>query len=201
MRFLALVFAAVALCLPPVASANGDPASDYLLAQDIFFPFGPTVDSGAAKRLQETINAGKKAGFTIRVALILAPSDLGTAFSLFNKPQQYAEFLGSELTFAYRERLLVVMPKGYGYSVNAEPRPETARALEGVSPPGADATKETESAATAIHALARAEGKTIVLPKGSGSRDRLIIAAAALAALAVAAGILLFRRGRRTLPA
>lgn len=186
--------------MPPVAQANGDPASDYLLGQDVFFPFGPSIDPAAAKRLQDTIDAAKKQDFTIRVALILAPSDLGTAFSLFRKPQRYAEFLGSEITFAYRDRLLVVMPNGFGYSVNAKPKPATARALQRVAPPGADATRETEAAVSAIHALAGAEGKTIALPKGSANRDRLIIAAAALAGLALVAGVVLFRRSRRTLP-
>ena len=196
-----MIAVAVALCLPPLAKANGDPASDYLLGQDIFFPFGPNVDSAAAKRLQDTINAGKKEGFRIRVALILSPSDLGTAFSLFKKPQRYSEFLGSELSFAYSDRLLVVMPNGFGYSVNGTPKPAIGRALGRVTPPGADATKETEAAVTAIHALAGAEGKRIVVPKGSGNRDRLVIAAAALAGLALIAGVVLFRRGRRTLPA
>jgi hypothetical protein len=199
-RLAVLIAVAVALSLPSLAHANGDPASDYLLGQDVFFPFGPNIDPGAAKRLQDTIDAGKKEGFRIRVALILSPSDLGTAFSLFKKPQRYSEFLGSELTFAYRDRLLVVMPNGFGYSVNGKPMPATARALKSVTPPGADATKETEAAVTAIHALAGAEGKRIVLPKGSGNRDRLIIAAAALAGLSVVAGVVLFRRSRRTLP-
>ena len=200
MRFPVLIGVVVALCLPPFAHANGDPASDYLLGQDIFCPFGPTVDSGAAQRLQQTIDAGKKVGFRIRVALILAPTDLGTAFSLFRKPQRYAEFLGFELTFAYRDRLLVVMPNGFGYSVNGKPVPATAKALERVPPPGADATNETTAAVTAINALAATEGKRIVLPKSSGNRDRLIIAAGALAVVAALAGLVLFRRSRRTLP-
>ena len=199
MRWTVVVLVAAALCAPGVASANGDPASDYLLVRDVFFPFDAKIDSKAAERLQKTIDAGKKVDFRIRVAAILRPADLGTAFSLFRKPQQYAQFLGKELSFVYRDRLLVVMPNGYGYAVNGEPMPATARALQRLAPPGADATTETTSATAAIRALAAAEGKRIVLPKGSGNRDRLIIAAAALAALALVAGLVVWRRGRRTL--
>ena len=47
--------------------------------------------------------------------------DLGTAFSLYNKPQRTPQFLGLELSFQYRDRLLVVMPNGYGYSIDGKP--------------------------------------------------------------------------------
>ena len=35
--------------------------------------------------------------------------------SLFGKPQLYAKFLGTEISFQYTNRLLVVMPNGFGF--------------------------------------------------------------------------------------
>jgi hypothetical protein len=187
------------LCLPGTAAANGDPASDYLLAQSIFLPFGAKIDSSAEKRLQDLIRAADKSGFKIKAALILAPQDLGTAFSLFNKPQRYAEFLGLELSFVYRGRLLVVMPKGFGYTIGGDPDKKAARVLARVATPGADATKEAEAAVTAIQRLAGAAGHRVAAPKGdSAGRDRITIAAAATAGIALIAGIVLYRRQRRT---
>jgi hypothetical protein len=47
------------------------------------------------------------------VALIASPLDLRVIPSLYGKPQQYADFLDQEISFAGKQRLLVVMPDGY----------------------------------------------------------------------------------------
>ena len=49
-----------------------------------------------------------------KVALVASPVDLGSVSVLFNMPEQYAKFLGAELIGLYKERLLVVMPAGFG---------------------------------------------------------------------------------------
>lgn len=195
------VVAAAAICLsvPALARANGDPASDYLLTQNAYLPYNTKLDRNAAKRLNTLLADADKAGFRIRVAVILSPSDLGTAFSLFGKPQKYAQFLGLELAFVYRDRLVVVMPTGYGYTVKGEPRPQSAAALKKLPPPGRDATKEVEGAIVAVRRLAAASGHELAAPKGgvsssSASRDRLVIAAAATAGIAAVAGFVLYRR-------
>jgi hypothetical protein len=189
------------LCLPSVARANGDPASDYLLTQSVFLPFTTKIDRTEVKRLDALLREAKQKGFQIRVAAILSPSDLGTAFSLFRKPEKYAQFLGLELSFVYRGRLLVVMPNGYGYSVNGDLDPKATAVLKKLSPPGRDATKEVQGAIVAVQRLAGAEGHRLVVPKvgGSTGRDRLTIAAAATAGIALIAAIVLYRR--RTVPA
>jgi hypothetical protein len=194
----ALVIAVASLCLPNAVSAHGDPASDFLLAQNVFLPFDAKVDAGAAKRLDETLAAADEAGFEIKTAVILGPGDLGTAFSLIHKPQRYAEFLGRELAPAYGHRLLVVMPNGFGYSVKGNPDPKAARILETIPPPGADVTKEVQAATLAVRRLAAAEGHRLVVSSGGGSqaRDRLTIAAAATLAIAAFAGFVLYRRRR-----
>lgn len=189
----------VCLGAPAAVRANGDPASDYLLAQNVFLPFTAKIDNNEVQRLNALLREAHKAGFTIRVAVILNPSDLGTAFSLFGKPQKYAEFLGLELSFVYRDRLLVVMPNGYGYGVNGKPDPKASAVLRKVPPAGRDATKEVEAAIVAVQRLAAAEGHKLSVPKGGGSasRDRLTIAAAVTAGIALFAAFVLYRRRRR----
>lgn len=192
-----LAAAAICLCVPALARANGDPASDYLLTQKAYLPYTTKLDPGAAKRLNTLLSDADKDGFPIRVAVILSPADLGTAFSLFGKPQKYAQFLGLELAFVYRERLVVVMPTGYGYAVKGDPRPQAAAVLKKLPAPGRDATKEVEGAIVAVQQLAAASGHKLVAPKGSGSsasRDRLVIAAGATAGIAAVAALVLYRR-------
>jgi hypothetical protein len=198
-RAAALAAVGVFLALPAAARANGDPASDYLLVRNTFLPFTTGIDKDAVDRLEKTIQAADKAGYKIKAAMILAPSDLGTAFSLFRQPQRYAQFLGLELGFVYRGRLLVVMPNGYGYAVNGKPDPKSSRVLKGVPPSGADATKEVEAATLAIRRLTAANGHRLEISSGGGSntRDRITIAAAATAGIAVIAAIALYRRQRK----
>jgi hypothetical protein len=198
-RRAALLVAAAALSFPAAAYANGDPASDYLLGQSVFLPFNAKIDSGVVERLSAVIREADKAGFKIKVAVIGTPYDLGTAFSLYRKPQRYAEFLGLELSFVYHDRLLVVMPNGFGYSLRGEPAPRFSRVLKSLPEPGRDATKETKAATAAVRRLVASAGHTIVLPKGgsSGTRDRLTIAAAVTAGIALIAALILFRRQRQ----
>jgi hypothetical protein len=100
----------------------------------------------------------------------------------------------------YRGRLLVVMPSGYGYAVKGDPDPKASSVLTKLSPPGRDATKEVDAAIVAVQKLAAAEGRHLAVPKvsgGSSSRDRLTIAAAATAGIALIAAIVLYRRRDR----
>lgn len=196
-RFAVVLAAAICLCAPALARANGDPASDYLLTQKAYLPFTTKLDQSASKRLNALLTDANKEGFPIRVAVILSPADLGTAFGLFGKPQKYAQFLGLELAFVYRDRLLVVMPSGYGYAVKGDPRPQADVVLKKLPAPGRDPTKEVEGAIVAVRRLAAASGHKLVAPKGGGtsaSRDRLVIAAAATAGIAAVAGLVLYRR-------
>jgi hypothetical protein len=169
--------------------------------QKLFLPFNARVDNSKVKQLNAVLDAAQRDNFPIRVAVILSPPDLGTAFSLFRKPQHYAEFLGLELAFVYRGRLLVVMPNGYGYSVKGNPDPKTSTLLKPLPPPGRDATKEVEGAEAAIRKLASASGHRLVVEKaggGSTTRDRITIAAAATAGIALFAAVVLYRRQRRS---
>jgi hypothetical protein len=192
------------LCVPAAARANGDPASDYLLVQSIFLPFNAKMDPEVRSRLAEVMREADEAGFRIKVAVIASRYDLGTAFSLYNKPQRYSEFLGLELSFQYRDRLLVVMPNGFGVSISGKPDPGGANALKAMAAPGTGVTKEVEAATAAVRRLAAAYGHVLTASGGGGGgssgRDRITIAAGATALVALLAAIVLFQRGRTRTP-
>jgi hypothetical protein len=200
-RLAVLVAALICLCAPAAVRANGDPASDYLLTQSVFLPFTTKIDRNQVQGLGGLLREAGKQHFRIRVALILSPSDLGTAFSLFGKPEKYAQFLGLELSFVYRDRLLVVMPNGFGFSVNGNRDPKASAVLKNLPPPGRDATKEVQAAIVAVQRLAAAAGHHLAAPKaggGSTGRDRITIAAAAAAGIALIAAFVLYRRRERS---
>jgi hypothetical protein len=193
----------LALVAPGVARANGDPASDYLLVQSVFLPFNAKVDPQAAKELADTIRAADEKGFKIKVAVIGSRYDLGTAFSLYNKAQRYSQFLGLELSFQYRDHLLVVMPNGFGSSIDGKPDKAGMRVVKGLPGPGKDVTKQVQAATAAIRKLSAAAGHP--LPAGGASapsktRDRITIAAGAVALAAVLAAIVFWRRERKPAP-
>ena len=196
---IALVAALALLAAPSLAHANGDPASDYLLVQNVFLPFNAKVDAGVSKRLSAVIRASDGAGVKVRVALIGTRYDLGTAYSLYDKPQRYSEFLGLELSFVYRGHLIVVMPGGFGSSIAGKPDRPGIRALSQLPAPGKDATKQAQAATTAVLRLASAYGHA--LPSGgvgtaSQTRDRLKIAAGVTVLVVLLAGIVFYRRER-----
>lgn len=198
-RRAALLAALLLLCTPAVARANGDPASDYLLVQSVFLPFSAKVDPGATADLSDTIREADKVGFRIKVAVIGTRYDLGTAFSLYNKAQKYSEFLGLELSFQYRDHLLVVMPEGFGSSIDGKPDPRGIKVVRRLPAPGTDTTKQVEAATEAVRRLAAASGHVLAKGSsggGSATRDRITIAAAVTALIALLAAIVLFRRGR-----
>ena len=186
------------LSLLPGARAHGDPVSEVLIAQGVFLPFQASVDSAATRRLYAVVRDADGAGFQIKAAVIAEPADLGPRFGLYGDPQGCAEFLAADLS----ARVLVVMPNGLGYAVNGKPAPRFSRALKGLAGPGRDVTKQAQAATVAIRRLALAGGHTIVVSKsgGSNARDRITIAAAAVAGVALIAGLLLFRRQRRARP-
>jgi hypothetical protein len=197
-RRAAVVAALLLLVAPAVARANGDPASDYLLVQRVFLPFNAKVDPKTAKQLADTISAADMAGYKIKVAAIGSRYDLGTAFSLYNKAQKYSEFLGLELSFQYRDHLLVIMPNGYGSSIDGKPDAKGIAVVGKLPPPGKDATKQVEAATAAIRKLAAASGHTLKVSDSGSSktRDRVTIAAGAVALAALLAAIVFWRRER-----
>lgn len=152
----ALVVAALA-GLAGTARADGDPASDVLYFQDVYLPYAKP-SAGAAAKLATTVAAANRAGFRIKVAVIQAEQDLGSVPSLFNRQDLYARFLGAELKTFYAQRLLVVMPAGFGvYNAGKGVDAERA-ALAGiaVASPGPD--DMTAAAVAAVEKLRKTVG-------------------------------------------
>jgi len=183
----AVLLALAALALPGGAEANGDPASDVLLTAQVFLPFEAPISDSAATELKQTVAAANQKGYTIRVAVIAFTGDLGTAVSLWRRPQDYSKFLGSEIAFVYKNRLLIAMPSGFGFYNGRKPVAKELRVLARVKP-GKTPTPLAESAAEAVRALAASAAVTVPKPSGGGSsatRDRVILGAAVLAFLLV----------------
>jgi hypothetical protein len=147
---LALLLLAV-LCAP-TARADGDPASDYLISQNIFV--GVELPHGAALgALNGAVAAAYAHGYRIRVAVVATRTDLGSIPSLFGRPSDYAKFLGTEIGGFYIGPLLIVMPAGFGvYDGGRSVAAETA-VLAGRPSPGTSRDELTRAAAAAVDSM------------------------------------------------
>jgi hypothetical protein len=196
---VALVGVVVALVVVPGAQANGDPASHFLLAQDVFFPFEQKLSDSVKSDLVTVVQSANGAGYPVKAAIINTPSDLGLIAELFGKPQEYAEFLGSELGFLYRGHLLIAMPDGLGLSHRGG-KPDPQRTLVGgmTVPEGADGTGE--AAIRAVARVATAAGRPVAVPDGSGGGVPvvLVVVGVLTVLVVVAAGALVVVARRRT---
>ena len=166
---LAVALAVLAICAPgalsPAARADGDPGSDVLVYQNLFVAGDSNISIAQQVELGDLLTSASRSGFTIRVAVITTPADLGAITQLWGKPASYASFLGIELSLAYSQRLLVVMPAGFGFSWQGH---STAAAYQvlgkiAVKPGG---TGLATSAETAVRALASASGVRLAAPAG-----------------------------------
>ena len=163
--WLAIVATTVA---PTTALADGDPASDELIGANVFYPFSPPVAAGLQKTLNSETAAATHVHFPIKVALIASPADLGAIPSLFAKPQQYADFLDQEISFAGTTTLLlVVMPNGYGVQGLNDPATAVVTTLK--PPAGSRSDDLARAAIAAVTKLAAAAGHPI--STGSGGSD------------------------------
>jgi hypothetical protein len=204
-RCLLPALVAAALVGAPAAHADGDPASDYLLGRATFVPPDIGVPPAYAEQLVATVRDAKARGFTIRVALIGSRYDMGAVTILYEKPKRYARFLGQELVFLYKQRLLVVMPNGLAVSIRGKPAPREQAVVDRIPPPGTNGAALATAGTKAVVRLAAAAG--IVVPEAplaaagrgtasSATRDRITITVAAAAVALLAALVVLYRRRR-----
>jgi hypothetical protein len=210
---LALVAAiAAGSTRPPAALADGDPASDVLVYQPVFFPYSP-APAALKRQLDGLVRSANQQGYRIRVAVIQSRRDLGSVPFLLGKPPSvYARFLGSELSSVWRQRVLVVMPSGYGLAQgahlvkrrgverieeNARTGPDVA-ALRRLPPPaGTTSADVVKAAARAVRALAARHDITLVVgspdsARGGGSNRDTSLAAAVAAVVGLTVGLLWF---------
>ena len=160
---IAVVVMAVAGLISGAARADGDPASDVLYFQDVFLPYAAPSTSVAAQ-LTSTVAGANKGGFRIKVAVIGNAQDLGSVPSLFGQPSVYAHFLGVELQQFYTQRLLIVMPAGFGIYNNGRPTTKESAALATIKLTSTNSDGLTQAATAAVQKLE----KTIGASKGSG---------------------------------
>ncbi len=188
-----------ALALPAAAWGDGDPASDVLLGENVFYPFMPAVSASLQSRLNAEIAAAGRAHLPLKIALIASPVDLGAIPELFGKPQQYADFLDQEISLGGgKQPLLVVMREGLG--VSGLDRAATAAAATLHKPLGAASDDLARAAILAVPKLAAAAGHPIAgastAPASGGSSNVLALTELAAVAIIAAGGILAVRSRR-----
>jgi hypothetical protein len=219
LRPLARTLLAISLAATVSAAAadpalgDGDPASDVLLFQPAFFPYA-APSNGEKAQLLGAVAAAKRAGYTIRVAVIQSRRDLGANPELYAKPQVYATFLDAELRSArYFGALAVVMPQGFGVApggklthggkrFTARPIGPLLRAIAPLQPPrSTDPDTLIRAGVSAVKRIAAAAGHPIKGPiakveptttpgsgsSGSGSSFTSIGLAGGLVVVALAA--------------
>ena len=200
-RTLLLLLFALAVT-PQVARADGDPASDVLLLQDVYLPYAPGVPKPLGDTITQLLKTTRKAGFKLKVAIIAKPQDLGAVPQYFGKPQSYAPFLESEIAFNKPKPLLVVMQNGYG---TAAIKPNIASATTKVPKPKSNSADDLGRAAIdGAIAIGAAAGHPLPKPKlpasasagGGGGTSPAIIFGVPVLLLALG-GALAAMRARR----
>jgi hypothetical protein len=192
---IALLLTAAALMLPSLAAADGDPASDTLLGENVFYPYSPPVTRAVQLKLDAQTAAARRAGFPIKVALIAAPTDLGAIPSLFGHPQAYARFLDQEISFRGAQPLLVVMAAGYGVQGVTGPAKTALTSLP--KPAGSSSTDLARAAQTAVAKLMSASGPSVKRTGksggGSSGGSTVLLIVLVLAAIAVSTALIVLR--------
>jgi hypothetical protein len=161
---LVSVLAASLAAAAPVR-ADGDPASDVLATQSLFLPQDAGVSAAHQGQLLALLDAARRAGLQLRVAIIASPTDLGSVGVLWRGPQAYAKFLGQELSLVYPGTLLVVMPNGL--AVQGRGAATARSAVAGVPPPGSVVGLGATTMA-AIRRIAAADGHPLAVPGAAG---------------------------------
>jgi hypothetical protein len=199
-RLLPVIAVAALLVAPASASADGDPASDVLLLQDVYLPYAPGVPPDLGRTITDLLKETRKAGFPLKVAIIAQEKDLGAVPNFFGRPQSYAPFLESEIAFNKKKPLLTVMPTGYG--VAGLPK-GAEKGLDGLDPPKSAQGEDLGRAAVgAIVKLSKAAGHPVptpTIPKassggGGGSTSPLLVFGVPVALLAIGGALAALRR-------
>ena len=191
MRRLAALLATVlaaAAALAGQASAHGDPASEYLVDHQAFFPLYEPLPQETQLKLGALVREANARGFPIRIALIGGKRDLGTEGDAWRKPQAYANAIDADVVYYYKGRVLVVMPNGFGlrYPKHSTAAEQALLAKIAIAPTTAGLAA---AATTAVERLAAAQGITVAPPEHvttpaeRNRQDRLVILIAVAALL------------------
>lgn len=200
-----LLVALLAVVAVPAAHADGDPASDYLITQQVFLPYDTKIPKSDQQVLAGIVADAHRKGYPIRVALIGSNYDLGSVTILWKQPRRYAKFLATELQFVHKDPLLTVMPNGMGfYWVGRKPAGENEQLAKITIAPGGSGL--AQAAVKGVQRLAADRGlhltpvKVAVAKPSHRTRDDRLLIVAVLAALLVvgSVGRLLMLRRRRS---
>ena len=173
---LLCVLALAALVAAVAARADGDPASDLLAVQSVYFPY-EAPSAQARTTLQQAVRAVYLDHDRVRVALVYKAEDLGAIPSLFGKPAEYARFLGLEMQFYYIGPLLVVMPSGFGIFDGGRSTAAEQRVLSSLSVDGSSPDALTHSATVGVEGLRAAHALTsadVLRPQAFTSTETVI---------------------------
>jgi hypothetical protein len=205
LRRALLIALLLGLVAAPLAHADGDPASDWLIGQSTFVPPDAGVSKADQQGLVAMLSSAKAQGYLLRVAVIASAYDMGSVTVLDNHPHLYAPFLSQELRFVYKGRILVVMPSGFAIARDGKRDPAEQRVLAKLPPPkpfqGAPLARATENA---VRKLASHAGIVIAAPPPpsggatSNSHDRILIVIGAAVLVLIAAGVSFWRRRARS---
>jgi cytochrome c biogenesis protein CcmG/thiol:disulfide interchange protein DsbE len=180
-HLIALVALATLVLVPfaglaSLARADGDPGSDVLVYQPLFVGSDAGLSVSEQVTLSNLLRTSARRGAPIRVAIIASPFDLGAVTALWRKPQDYARFLGTELSLAYKGQLLVVMANGFGVSRLGRSSTDALRTLSAITirPGGNGLATAAESAAQQLAAaagvkLTPSDASSVAGPSGTGS--------------------------------
>jgi hypothetical protein len=194
--------AALAATAAGTARADGDPASDVLLTDNVFLSYQSPYGSAEGRALEALAKEAKEQHFPMRVAVITQLADMGSVGGLYGKAQRYADFLASEITFVYRGTLVVVMngkPGGFGvHGPGAIPAARRALARMKLPSSSPTAAELARVAAVAMQRVAAASGHRLATPSAAATKTKtsshllrlFLIAALALAVLGAGATLL-----------
>jgi hypothetical protein len=202
-RSVLLAVVVAGLAAIPLAAADGDPASDYLITQPSFAPFGNDTSTANANELSRLLVDAKTKGMPLKVAVIASAYDLGSVPSLYRQPQEYADFLGQEDYYFFKDELLVVMPNGYGLykAKTGVPAADKTTIAKLPKPNTTNGNQLIASAEKAVQALAARRGLTVSAGSASGSdanqeRVEIIAGVLGIAIVGLLVRFALRRRGR-----
>ena len=164
---LAALICGVSLVNPLRALADGDPASDYLVLQRAFVPVDAGFSAAQQIQLNDLLAASAHQGYSLQVAVVGSPGDLGSVGAVWRRPQAYAEFLAAELSLTDRGQLLVVMPDGFGMAALGSSRIPAAPMLAAPGKALADGALTAVTLLLNAHHVAVSSAAPVV-PHGSG---------------------------------
>jgi hypothetical protein len=150
----------VLLTAPAVAFAHGDAASHYLETGSLYPSFTVQPSESVELQLIGLIDAAKDAGYPLKVALIGDEADVIDMPGMLREPQQYAEYVVTQLKGArvpVDAPVVVVSPAGVGMA-----GPQPSGALAGLQvPAGARGDELATVAQAAVRQVAEASGHAL----------------------------------------